>query len=61
MQLSHSPLRFSYTATEADACARACIKDPPAELGGLLGKWKEPSFEHLKDLYNKERLTKVCT
>jgi hypothetical protein len=52
----------TYTATEADACARACIKDPPTELGTLLGKFKEtPGLGNLKDLYNKERLTKICT
>jgi len=50
----------TYTATEADACAKACIHDPPAELGHLLAKWKEPSLGHLKDLYNQERLTKIC-
>jgi hypothetical protein len=50
-----------YTATPSDDCVKACAHDPPAEVGALLAKWKEPSLGHLKDLYNKERLTKICT
>jgi len=50
----------AYVATPSDACVRECGNHPPEEFGTTVAKWKEPSLGHLKDLYNKERLTKIC-
>jgi len=50
----------SFAASD-DSCAKACITSPPQGFGKYLVKFKEPKAEDLKELYDKEMLTKVCT
>jgi hypothetical protein len=50
----------SYAGTADDSCAKACITAPPQGFGKYLVKFKEPKLEDLKEIYDKEMLTKVC-
>lgn len=50
----------SYTGTADDSCAKACVTKPPEGFGKFLIKFKEPKIDDIKEIYNKELLTKVC-
>jgi len=53
----------SYTGNaEVDACTLACAKGPPPGFGQHIMKFQDPKPDQIiKEIYNKEFLTKVCT
>jgi hypothetical protein len=50
----------SYAASPDDACSQACQKPPPPGFGQHLLKFKDPKLEDMKEIYNKDLLTKIC-